>query len=122
MEILFAFIGLFLGLYYGKGDSAPFFVLLTLLATASLLLSLAKGRWRFFLPSFFVGLLLCFLPIASSSFSGEKTLLIYRTGDSYFLARDLFSQSRLRSWGHHQGERKRQNACPHQLRIALRFQ
>ncbi len=90
MSLLYAFLGLFLGLWYGFGDSLLFYTFLLLLTLGVFLLSLLKKRWRFFLPCLAAGIVISLIPEASSEFSGEKTLLVFRTGDNYFLARDLF--------------------------------
>ena len=100
MELLFAFLGLFLGLWYGFGDSALFYIFLAFLTLGAFLLSLRKKRWKFFLPCLAVGVVISIIPEASSSFSGEKTLLVYRAGDNYFLARDFFHRYYV-SWSHH---------------------
>ena len=42
------------------------------------------------MPCLAVGIVRSIIPEASSSFAGEKTLLVFRAGDNYFLARDLF--------------------------------
>ncbi len=90
MSLLFAFLGLFLGLWYGFGDSVFFYVFLAFLTLGVFLFSLVKKRWKFFLPSLAVGIVISIIPEASSSFSGEKTLLVFKAGDNYFLARDFF--------------------------------
>ena len=90
MGFLFAFLGLFLGLWFGFLESVWSYLCLGLLVVSLFLLSLIKKRWKFFLPSLLVGVLLGLLPEGASSFSGEKTLLVFRTGDNYLLARDFF--------------------------------
>ena len=100
MGLLFAFLGLFLGLWYGFGDSVLFYVFLAFLTLGAFLFSLVKKRWKLFLPCLAVGIVISLIPETSSSFSGEKTLLVYRTGDNYFLARDLFHRYYVSYSGH----------------------
>ena len=100
MSLLFAFLGLFLGLWYGFGDSAFFYVFLIFLTLGAFLFSLVKKRWMFFLPCLAVGIVISIIPEASSNFSGEKTLLVFKTGDNYFLARDFFHRYYVSYSGH----------------------
>ncbi len=100
MGLLFAFLGLFLGLWYGFGDSLCFYVFLLLLTLGAFLFSLVKKRWKFFLPCLAVGIVISLIPEVASSFSGEKTLLVFRTGDNYFLARDFFHRYYVSYSGH----------------------
>ncbi len=90
MGFFFAFLGLFLGLWYGFGDSVLFYVFLVFLTLSAFSFSLVNKRWKIFLPCLALGIVIAMIPQASSNFSGEKTLLIYRAGDNYFLARDFF--------------------------------
>lgn len=100
MSFFYAFLGLFLGLWYGFGDGAFFYAFLLLLTSGAFLLSLAKKRWRFFLPSLAAGIVIAIIPEAAGEFSGEKTLLVFRAGDNYFLARDLFHRYYVSCSGH----------------------
>lgn len=89
MCFLFAFLGLFLGLWYGFLESVSSYLFLSFLNAVLLLFSLRKKRWRIFLPCLCAGVLISLIPQKSSDWSGERTLLVYKTGDNYCLARDL---------------------------------
>ena len=100
MGFLFAFLGLFLGLWFGFLESAWSYLCLGLLVLALFFLSLVKKRWRFYLPCLLVGVLIALIPEGASSYSGEKTLLVFRTGDNYFLATDIFHKYYVSYSGH----------------------
>ncbi len=100
MALLFVFLGLYLGLWFGFLESVAGYICLSILVLSLFGLSLIKKRWRFFLPSLAIGVVLSLIPQAAPNGSVVKTVLVFKTGDNYFLARDLFHRYYVSYKGH----------------------